>query len=72
MEHYPAAMTTAGVAAAIFAICRCKQQYDYSEIGRLNEDEIRMPAVAGVLFKWPLIPLTKLCRKLSSELRPET
>ena len=28
---------------------------DYSEIGRLNEDEIRMPAVAGVLFKWPLM-----------------
>jgi hypothetical protein len=28
---------------------------DYSEIGRLNEDEILMPAVTGVLFKWPLI-----------------
>jgi hypothetical protein len=27
---------------------------DYSEIGRLNE-EILMPAVTGVLFKWPLI-----------------
>jgi hypothetical protein len=26
---------------------------DYSEIGRLNEDEILMPAVTGVLFKWP-------------------
>jgi hypothetical protein len=26
MEHYPAAMTTVGVAAGIFAICRCKQQ----------------------------------------------
>jgi hypothetical protein len=24
---------------------------DNSEIGRLNEDEIRMPAVADVLFK---------------------
>jgi hypothetical protein len=29
---------------------------DYSEIGRLNEDEILIPAVAGVVFKWPLIP----------------
>jgi hypothetical protein len=28
---------------------------DYSEIGRLNEDEILMPAVTVVLFKWPLI-----------------
>ena len=28
---------------------------DYSEIGRLNEEEILMPAVTGVLFKWPLI-----------------
>jgi hypothetical protein len=28
---------------------------DYSEIARLNEDEILMPAVTGVLFKWPLI-----------------
>jgi hypothetical protein len=28
---------------------------DYSEIGRLNEDEILMPAVTGALFKWPLI-----------------
>jgi hypothetical protein len=28
---------------------------DYNEIGRLNEDEILMPAVTGVLFKWPLI-----------------
>jgi hypothetical protein len=28
---------------------------DYSEIGRLNEAEILMPAVTGVLFKWPLI-----------------
>ncbi len=27
---------------------------DYSEIGRLNE-EILMPAVTGVLFKWPLL-----------------
>jgi hypothetical protein len=26
----------------------------YSEIGRLNEEEILMPAVTGVLFKWPL------------------
>jgi len=25
-EHYPAAMTTVGVAAGIFALCRCKQQ----------------------------------------------
>jgi len=28
---------------------------DYSEIARLNEDEILMPAVTGVLFKWPFI-----------------
>jgi len=28
---------------------------DYSEIGRLNEDEILRPAVTGVLFKWPLL-----------------
>jgi hypothetical protein len=28
---------------------------DYSEIGRLNEEEILMLAVTGVLFKWPLI-----------------
>jgi hypothetical protein len=28
---------------------------DYSEIAVLNEDEILMPAVTGVLFKWPLI-----------------
>jgi hypothetical protein len=29
---------------------------DYSEIGRLNEDEIPMPAAPGMLlFKWPLI-----------------
>ena len=28
---------------------------DYSKIGRLNEEEILMPAVTGVLFKWPLI-----------------
>jgi hypothetical protein len=28
---------------------------DYSEIGGLNEEEILMPAVTGVLFKWPLI-----------------
>jgi hypothetical protein len=28
---------------------------DYSEIARLNEDEILMPAVTGVFFKWPLI-----------------
>jgi hypothetical protein len=26
---------------------------DYGEIGRLNADEILMPAVTGVLFKWP-------------------
>jgi len=54
-KHYPAAMTTVGVAAGIFALCRCKQQNDCSEIGRLNEEEILMPAVTGVLFKWPLI-----------------
>jgi hypothetical protein len=28
---------------------------DYSEIGLLNEDEILVPAVTGVLFKWSLI-----------------
>jgi hypothetical protein len=28
---------------------------DSSEIGRLNEEEILMPAVTGVIFKWPLI-----------------
>src|SRR6266850_2146450 len=28
---------------------------DCSKIERLNEEEILMPAVTGVLFKWPLI-----------------
>jgi hypothetical protein len=52
-EHYPAAMTTISVAAGIFAPCRCKETNDYSEIGRLNEDEILMPAATGA------IPLTR-------------
>jgi hypothetical protein len=28
---------------------------DYTEIGRLNKEEILMPAVTGVVLKWPLI-----------------
>ena len=53
-EHYPAAMTTVGVAAGIFAFT-LQTTNDYSENGHLNADEILMPAVTGVLFKWPLI-----------------
>jgi hypothetical protein len=54
-EHYPFAMTIVGVAAGTFALCRCEQQTITGEIGRLNEEEILMQAVTGVLFKGPLI-----------------
>jgi 4-aminobutyrate aminotransferase-like enzyme len=45
-------MTTVGVAAGTFAAANNKR---LREIGLLDEEEILMPAVTGVLFKWPLI-----------------
>jgi hypothetical protein len=54
-EYYPAAMATVWCRGRNLFVLPLQTTNDYSEIGRLSEDEIRMSAVTGVLFKWPLI-----------------